>query len=230
MRDPDQLDPDLRVLFDAVKTHDEIDAAFDDAARERMLSRVERVAHGPSSAGRGFFGRRGVIIVSVGLLAILAASRFPSERRTAAPTSPTPSATQLPSGSAAVVPVLSVDDLPSSAPPPATSAPAVAVSTASARAPGSGLAEEYRLVEGARAKLAAKDYAGALQSIRAHEARFPRGQLNQECESLHIQLLVETGRIEEARERANGFRARFPNGLLLPSVAHAIATDPGMAP
>jgi hypothetical protein len=131
--------------------------------------------------------------------------------------------------SAPAVPVLSVDDLPSSAPPPATNSPAVAVGAPSARTQGSGLAEEYRLVEGARAKLAAKDYTGALQSIRAHETRFPRGQLNQECESLHIQLLVETGRIEEARARAHSFRARFPNGLLLPSVAHAIATDPGMA-
>jgi hypothetical protein len=239
MIDPNDLEPDLRVLLDDAKGRDAVDPAFGEAARERVLARVEAAIRAPSAAPRGFFGRRSlVMLASVGLLAIVAGSVILGGRDVHAPTTlATPPVVESPAASAPPVaeevPSIHVDDLPSSASVPAPSAPARALSRAAASAsaaPGTRLAEEYRLVEDARAKLAAKDYGGASRSIRAHDESFPAGQLNQECESLHIQLLVETGRVAEARERAQAFRARFPNGLLAPSVARAIASSDSATP
>ena len=111
---------------------------------------------------------------------------------------------------------------PASAPPPA---PLVGRPAPPSKVPpaGTDLAEEYRLIEEGRAGLATGDYAKALRSLGEHERRFPNGQLNQERESLHIEVLVSTGRIAEARERARTFQERFPSGLLMPSVARVIA-------
>ena len=135
------------------------------------------------------------------------------------------------------VPTMHIDELPRSAasappsaPPPTASptpVPVVVRPAPPSKVPpaGTDLAEEYRLIEEGRAGLAAGDYARALRSLGEHERRFPNGQLNQECESLHIEVLVSTGRIAEARERARIFQERFPSGLLMPSVARVIASS-----
>lgn len=141
------------------------------------------------------------------------------------------------------VPTMRIDELPpsaASAPASADHPPSAASTSAAAPRPpavvrpappskvapaGTDLAEEYRLIEEGRAGLAAGDYARALRSLEEHERRFPNGQLNQECESLHIEVLVSTGRIAEARERARSFQERFPSGLLMPSVARVIASS-----
>ncbi|MDF2692354.1 MAG: hypothetical protein K0S65_737 [Labilithrix sp.] len=234
------IEPELRRLLDEAKHRDAGDRAFDDAAAERALVRIERTLDEVPTPRRGLSLRSGVFLVSACILATLAGTKLvggsdtppapPAPTLAASATQSSPSAvavaetsssgTSIPSQATAVsnpgsIPMLHVNDLPSSAqrpsPPPAPSA--------------STLEEEYRLVDGARAKLASKDYAGALRTIREHAERFPSGQLNQECESLHIQALVETGRLAEARQRADAFRVRFPKGLLLPSVARAIASS-----
>lgn len=229
------IEPELRRLLDEAKHRDAKDRAFDDAAAERALVRIERTLDEVPAPRRGLSLRSGVFLVSACILATLAGTKLversdtpPAPARVASETQSSPTAVVVASTSDTAIPlqateesnpgsipVLHVNDLPSSAqrpsPPPAPSA--------------STLEEEYRLVDGARAKLASKDYAGALRSIREHAERFPSGQLNQECESLHIQVLVETGRLAEARQRADAFRLRFPKGLLLPSVARAIASS-----
>lgn len=240
---PGPIDAELRSLLDDARSRDALDPAFEEPARERVLGRVEQVLDRAPGAARGGFGlRSGVMAVSVALIAALAGGKIlggdagdSSDARApvasaiapqvaiarpgAPPTAPAPAQ---PQGDA--VPLMRIDELPS----PPTPAPARSSRIDSSRgsAPsGTDLAEEYRLVDGARAKVAAKDYTGALQSVREHEKRFPSGQLNQERESLYIQALVETGRIPEARERAERFRTRFPSGLLLPTVARAIASS-----
>jgi TolA-binding protein len=227
------IEPELRRLLDEAKHRDAKNRAFDDAAAERALVRIERTLDEVPAPRRGLSLRSGVFLVSACILATLAGTKLversdtpPAPARVASETQSSPTAvattpdTAIPSqatedSNPGSIPMLHVNDLPSSAqrpsPPPAPSA--------------STLEEEYRLVDGARAKLASKDYAGALRSIREHAERFPSGQLNQECESLHIQALVETGRLVEARQRADAFRLRFPKGLLLPSVARAIASS-----
>lgn len=232
---PGPLDTELRALLDDAARRDALDPAFGDAAGDRVLQKVEAALRRPPAApGRLFGARSGVMLASVCLLAMVAGSkllggddaRVPSPRTVSSTVAPERSAPATAPVATADVPSMHVDDLPSSASVPAAPPPArVAPRTAPSAPAGSGLAEEYRLVEDARAKLAAKDHAGASRSIQEHDQRFPAGQLAQECESLHIQLLVETGRVGEARERAQAFRARFPNGLLVPSVARAIASS-----
>ncbi len=238
---PEPLDASLRALLDDVRLCDETDPAFDEQARTRVRAGVERaLAEPPAKDRSGLRLRSGVMIASVCLLAAFATSRIIEGRSGShAPTSVSaPRAfTEAPAEQAASAPPLGddvptrhVDELPTSVPKSARPRPAPLPRAEAANAPaaaptGSDLAEEYRLVDGARAKLTAKDHAGALGMIREHDERFPNGQLAQECESLHIQALVETGRIAEARERAHRFRTRFPNGLLLPSVTRAIASS-----
>lgn len=233
---PGPLDPELRALLDDVRLCDDADPAFEEPARERVLGGVERALVDRSAASPSASRlRTGVMIASVCLLGAFAASRLLDDRSGSPAPAPSaiaapPAITEPPVAPAPShdVPSVHVDQLPSSASVPAPPRPArlSRAEGASATAPaGSDLAEEYRLVEGARAKLSAKDHAGALRSIREHDERFPNGQLAQENESLHIQALVETGRVPEARERAERFRVRFPNGLLLPSVTRAIASS-----
>ena len=200
---PGPLDPELRALVDDALSLDAVDPAFEEPARERVLGRVERVINQAPRAARGGFGlRTGVMAVSVALIATLAGGRLLREDAgSPSDTSPTAiapqpvadhpsvspatvSASALPPGDA--VPTMRIDELPS--PPPSLPARSSRTDSPRGAAPsGTDLAEEYRLVEGARAKLAARDYTAALQSIREHEKRFPSGQLDQERESLHIQ-------------------------------------------
>jgi hypothetical protein len=231
------LDDELRLLVEDTKACDAANPVFEEPARERVLAKVES-SLGSSASRRGGVGfRSGVMLASFCLIGTIAGSQLLT--RSDAPASTTVAAVQdvavaTPPPAAPreeAVPTMHVEDLPSSASPPPASPPAGRIRTnaspvrPSARV-GSDLAEEYRLVESARAKLAARDPSGALRPIQEYEARFPSGQLVQETESLHIQALVEMGRISEARERAERFRVRFPNGILLPSVVRAITSGP----
>ncbi len=85
------------------------------------------------------------------------------------------------------------------------------------------LADERTLLEVARTALARDDTAGALQALRAHEARYASGRLVEEREALVVVALVHAGRRGEAEARAREFRARWPDSLLLPSVDAALA-------
>lgn len=240
------LDPELGALLDDARAIGAVTPTYGADARERVLARVNAVRRGDDPSARGGVGtrrfRRGPVIALASLCLIgglvgvqirassdapLSSSSLPGSNAVTLATTDV----NRPLASADVdekrepIPTLAVGNLPSSNPPGSRQA---APARPSARVeappvPGDGLAEEYRLIESARAKLAAKDYAGALGALREHESRFPDGQLAQACERLHIQMLVETGRITEARERAQRFRARFPDGLLLPAVARALA-------
>lgn len=54
--------------------------------------------------------------------------------------------------------------------------------------------------------------------MRRHEREFPRGRLEEEREVLYIQALVQAGQQREAVQRAQDFRTRFPDSLMLPAV------------
>lgn len=118
------------------------------------------------------------------------------------------------------VPVLVPPATPSSVAVPAPVAssskePTLAVSKP---APGIGaeaseLARERALLDQARRSAAQGDAAAALEVAERHRARFPSGRLAEEREALAIRALVASGRSEEARERAQAFRAAYPNSL-----------------
>lgn len=83
------------------------------------------------------------------------------------------------------------------------------------------LAEERALVEMARTALARGNAQQALQTMDTHAVRFANGQLVEERESLAIEALLAAGRTEDAKRRADAFRARFPQSMLLPAIEAA---------
>ncbi|MDF2692624.1 MAG: hypothetical protein K0S65_1007 [Labilithrix sp.] len=246
---PGPLEPQLAKLVEDTRLVDAgaRETTFGPVASKRVLDKVRLALESPGApeavvaASRLSSLRVVALLASVCVLGIVAGSQLhlDGERPPSRPPAPSPLEPRAAEPSAAVpaasapepadeIPMMRIDDLPSSvlrpAPPPPGS---VRRAPPGQDPPPAGdLAEEYRLIERARAGIESKDPAGALRSVHEYEERFPKGQLNQECESLHIQALVLAGRIDEARERAATFQARFPNGLLLPSVARAIASAP----
>jgi hypothetical protein len=55
--------------------------------------------------------------------------------------------------------------------------------------------------------------AGALAHLDAHRARFPAGVLSAERNLMELDALRRTGRLADARDRANAWLARDPHGM-----------------
>jgi hypothetical protein len=70
----------------------------------------------------------------------------------------------------------------------------------------------------AKALLDAKRPDEALKLLSAGGARFPAGPLGEEREAVTVDALVQTGRIQAARERARAFAAKHPKSPLLARV------------
>jgi hypothetical protein len=88
----------------------------------------------------------------------------------------------------------------------------------------SGLAAERELLDGARKALARGDTPEAERALNLHARRHPAGLLLEEREALAIKVLVDLGRLEDARRRAGKFKERYPRSLFGPSVEEAIGT------
>lgn len=84
--------------------------------------------------------------------------------------------------------------------------------------PACALCEEQRLLIEAKTALGRGDFERALEPLRAHEARYPRGELTQERESLRVRTLAAAGRSEEARAALLAFEREFPSSPFLPSL------------
>ena len=78
--------------------------------------------------------------------------------------------------------------------------------------------KEVALIQMARTALARGDHAGALEATDAHHHRFPRGRMVEDRESIAIQALASAHRTDEARARAEQFKAKYPHSILLPTV------------
>jgi hypothetical protein len=105
----------------------------------------------------------------------------------------------------AALPVASA--LPPTSPRSAKATPATNTDT-------SELARERALLDLARKSSAQGDAASALQTAELHRSQFPKGRLAEEREALAIRALSTLGRSVEARERAQAFRAAYPNSFL----------------
>ncbi len=125
---------------------------------------------------------------------------------------------------APVDPVLKPEELPLERAPTATEQDAKPVAHAAATPSASGphadsaLSEERSLLTTARTALSRNKPDAALAALRQHRARFPRGQLDEERESLWVQALALAGRTSEAEARAADFKREFPKSLLGPAV------------
>jgi hypothetical protein len=89
--------------------------------------------------------------------------------------------------------------------------------------PPESLAAERRLVELARTALARSRPADAVAALEQHRKRFPRGQLAEERDGLHVLARAASGELQRAREEARSFKRRYPRSLLLPAIEAALA-------
>jgi hypothetical protein len=80
------------------------------------------------------------------------------------------------------------------------------------------LALEKSYLEQARAAMARNDADSALSALAQHAKGFPKGQLTEERMALEVMALSSAGRSIEAKNAANAFRARFPEGLFRSAV------------
>ena len=143
---------------------------------------------------------------------------------TAAPTALIVQASKSPIETRAPAPVAR----PMTEPAPASAAPIVSSDGRSEKRPSrdGSLAAERRLLDAARVALVAGDRAAGVDLLTKHARTFPRGVLAEEREALTIDAFVASGRYDEARRRAEGFRSRYPGSLFAPSVAAALAAIP----
>ncbi len=84
------------------------------------------------------------------------------------------------------------------------------------RAPSSAelLRVELSRLDAARRELSSGRSERALQLLEAYDRATPRGALKLEAEVLRIDALSRSGRMDQARERAQRFLARHPNSVL----------------
>jgi hypothetical protein len=108
----------------------------------------------------------------------------------------------------------------------ASTPPAAIAPTASRPPPSSPsrdqLTAERQLLDLARGALEREEPQAALDATARHERGYPNGALAQEREAIAIRALVLLGRTTEARARADRFRSRFPQSLLLPTIESTV--------
>lgn len=92
------------------------------------------------------------------------------------------------------------------------------------------LARARAELEVARTALGRGRFAAAFATLDADARKHPRSPLAEERESLTIQALALDGRSDEARRRADAFRARFPNSLFLPAITTSLELETGNTP
>lgn len=110
--------------------------------------------------------------------------------------------------------------------PPEAPAPPMAAGSPR-QPPGAGryqLDAERKLLDRARAALVSGETDAALRTLDEHAKTYPRALLGEEHDALVVQALVQAGRYEEARARADAFRRNTPDSLLLPAVESAITS------
>jgi len=75
------------------------------------------------------------------------------------------------------------------------------------------LGAERGLIEQARTALAREKNATALAVLERHAREFPQGELEEERESLQVQVLVGLERFDQARKVGARFKRRFPRSI-----------------
>lgn len=228
---PDQPTPFEQRLLDAVANEA---PTSEQRARVRLALGLPAVA--PQPASRSPVARRvslskaggGLVVISGAMLALfLAVGRKPGsvEQQPAVPVAaqtvlavpapaPAPAAAAEPVA-AAVSAVPSIEAAPSAAPlireAHSNSATAKRPSKAASADGSADLSEQLRLIDAARAAVAARNAAAASSALNDYRTRFPRGPFGQEASVLQIQTLDLQGNHAQAAVQARNFLARYPN-------------------
>jgi len=90
-------------------------------------------------------------------------------------------------------------------------APGRATRSDSSASSAEDLNEQIRLIEAARAGVAAHDAQAALTALNSYAAKFPRGSFGQEATVLRIRAVDQSGDSARASAMAKSFVTRFPN-------------------
>ena len=88
------------------------------------------------------------------------------------------------------------------------------------------LAAERGLIEQARSALARNNGAAALAALDRHAKEFPRGEMEEERESLEVQALVGLERFDQARKLGARFLRRYPHSIFGAVVDEALKSIP----
>jgi hypothetical protein len=212
-------------------------------ARARVLARVEAIIGPPSGGGGGYSsGSRPVaepaasarhgalprllpLAASFAVGGALGATLMHSAMRRAA--SNEPERVVFVERAASATAAAMSDRESSTAPSSQVSAPATPPAQ---RAPFAGtrnqLSEERALLDQARSAIEREDASSALAATEKHERTFANGILVQEREAMAIRALAMLGRTGEARSRADRFRKRFPDSVLLPTIESTVGSLP----
>ncbi len=167
--------------------------------------RPPALAHLVSSASAAHFGPRQVPTALAAVVPKVALDRVVPSSSSGSPPGRLVSAREVPK-----VPALaaSAGPAPSEAVEPSVVAPSPPVASPSRT---SRLAEEVVALDAARAKLASRDYEGALRATYDYRVLFPAGELAREVDVVVIEVLSAKGSGGEARARARAFLATYPN-------------------
>ena len=88
------------------------------------------------------------------------------------------------------------------------------------------LGAERALIEQARTALSREQNATALAVLERHAREFPQGELEEERESLQVQVLVGLERFEQARKVGARFKRRYPRSIFGAVVDEALKSIP----
>jgi len=210
---PDQLTPFEQRLLDSVANES---PSPEQRARVRLALGLPAVA--PQTPASPPVARRALLLKAGGGLALsgalVALFLGGAQHRPAPPPAksdpvvpadsvalPTPSLSPAPASSTA--PLAREANEPS-APVKRTSKPAPADSAAD-------LGEQLRLIDAARAAVAAGNASAAAAALSSYRTRFPRGPFGQEAAVLQIKTLDLQGNHALAAAEARNFLARYPN-------------------
>jgi hypothetical protein len=155
----------------------------------------------------------GKVAVGVGIAALIGAFAFTQKPAPA----PVPVAKPVAAAPVAAAPVAAPqvqEAAPAVSPLPPVETPASATHAARADASASAtadLSEQIRLIEAARAGVAAHDAKAAMSALDAYGAKFPRGSFGQEALVLRIRAVDQSGDSARATALAKSFVTRFPN-------------------
>jgi hypothetical protein len=221
------ISPEVRALLDREAQVPALAAQV--RARSLARARAALIA-GPAAPSTNLSAPRpfarwavGIAVASiasaaVGITAYEMGSRHAPAASVAPPVTQPPAVLTLAPAQSATTPVVPI------APPP-TSSSAVTSHPSRPGAPVPG-EDELRLLREARVAVAGKDFTAALAAIGEHARRFKGSRLSEEREALRVKSLSGLGRTAEARRAADGFEARYPRSVLLPTVRRMPADGP----
>ncbi|HYP99517.1 MAG TPA: outer membrane protein assembly factor BamD [Polyangiaceae bacterium] len=220
---PEQPTPFEQQLLDAVAKEA---PSAEQRARVRLALGLPAIA--PSVTTMAPVGRRALLLKAGGGLVVVAGAMlalfFAVGRK---PNSPDKQAAAPIATQQAAAPVVATAEpapapspaLPATEPAPSAaptnaredSAPTRRASKAAPADSAADLSDQLRLIDAARAAVAAGNASAASAALTSYRTRFPRGPFGQEAAVLQIETLDLQGNHAQAAAQARSFLARYPN-------------------